>query len=264
MKVTSILLLALLPADVGAEGPNILRCSSYPGVGKICVGNRVQARRSFSGVFRVGDKGTITEFGTGWGGAGRVYVKWDGQRKPRWLTGDKNWLTRVITRGPTLPGPDAGMCDKRSIRQNPSWRSSCNKCQNNCRRGSVRWHSSGGCYCNGRPVDISPWGNGGIAATMKTSNLRKLSSNADAEPTKDSTRKLQHHAGGCWSQAEYRIVGEGQSIPCLQPTGYMCQCRNGRWSPLPRTSGNGGIAAAMKTSNLRKLSSDSKAFTQTA
>ena len=68
----------------------------------------------------------------------------------------------------------------------------------------------------------------------------------------------------CWSQAEYRMVGEWQSIPCLQPAGYMCQCRNGRWSPLPRTSGNGGIAAAMRTSNLRKLSSDSKAFTQTA
>merc|ERR1711865_540778 len=57
----------------------------------------------------------------------------------------------------------------------------------------------------------------------------------------------------------------------LQPAGYMCQCRNGRWSPLPPTaisalvaspvlfgtSSNGGIAA-METSNLRKLSSDSK------
>merc|ERR1712028_26004 len=99
-------------------------------------------------------------------------------------------------------------------------------------------------------------GNGGIAAAMETSNLRKLSCNAIAKPAKDSTRKLQYHAGGCWSRAEYRMVSEWQSIPCLQPAGYICQCRNGRWSPLPRTSGNGGIAAAMETSNLRKLSSN--------
>ena len=61
----------------------------------------------------------------------------------------------------------------------------------------------------------------------------------------------------CWSRAEYRTIGEWQSIPCIRPAGYMCQCRNGRWNPVPRTGGNGGISAYV--SNSRKLSSNADA-----
>ena len=48
MKVTNIiLLLALLPASVAEGRTSGPRCGSYSGVGKLCVGDRVQARRSF-------------------------------------------------------------------------------------------------------------------------------------------------------------------------------------------------------------------------